>query len=183
MRLLQEQISRLKVRLVNSIARAVVQLVDDSRRLQRVQLGVLAGEDIDDGERFQQYGFSSVPLDGAEAVVLFPAGDRAHPLVIAVDDRRHRPTDGKPGEVCVYSNTGATIRLLETGDIEIQPAPGRELLVRDEGGGVDRLVKVSEFSGHTHGAGLLVAPSGGGTVTGTTAGAAAVTGTTRLRVQ
>jgi phage baseplate assembly protein V len=101
----------LQMRIANLAARAVVQLVNDALKLQTVQLGVLAGEDIDDAEHFQAYGFSSVPLAGAEAVVLFPGGDRGHPLVVAVADRRHRPTDGQPGEVVMYSDEGDQIRL------------------------------------------------------------------------
>jgi len=53
-------------RVVNSIARGVVQLVDDSVKMQLLQLGVLSGETIDGAERFQPYGLSSVPLPGAE---------------------------------------------------------------------------------------------------------------------
>lgn len=106
----------LKVRIANSIARGVVQLVDDATKLQLLQVAVLqllrkGNEDIDDCERFQNYGFSSVPLPGAEAVLLFPNGDRGHPLVLAVDDRRHRPTSGQPGEVAIYTDEGDFVRL------------------------------------------------------------------------
>lgn len=93
----------LQTRVANSIARAVVQLVDDGKTLQSLQVGVLDGEDLDDAERFQPFGFSSVPYPGAEAVVVFPNGDRAHALVVAVDDRAYRPTGLPAGTVCVYS--------------------------------------------------------------------------------
>lgn len=93
----------IKVRLANSIARAVVTLVDDAPRMQLVQLGVLAGETRSDRERFQDYGLTSNPVPGAEAVVLFPNGDRGHALVVAVDDRRYRPRDLPRGVVCVYA--------------------------------------------------------------------------------
>lgn len=116
----------LKNRLANSIARAVISRVDDSTKMQMVQLGVLAGETIDDGERFQNYGFSSVPLPGAEAVVIFPDGERGHPLVVGVDDRRHRPTSGTAGEVVMYTDEGDEIRLgrgnvavVKSGDIRL----------------------------------------------------------------
>lgn len=99
----------MQVRVANSIARAVVRLADDGRALQLVQLGVLAGEDLDDCERFQPFGFSSVPYPGAEAVVLFPNGDRGHPLVVVVDDRRYRPTGLAPGTACVYSPVGVRL--------------------------------------------------------------------------
>lgn len=98
-------------RVANTVARAVVQLVDDDKKLQLVQLGVLAGETVDGAEHHQSYGLASVPLPGAEAVVLFPGGDRAHPLVVAVSDRRYRPTGGGGGEVCLYTDEGDTIRL------------------------------------------------------------------------
>lgn len=170
-------------RVANTVARGVVQLVDDSTKLQLLQLGALAGEDIDGAEHFQPFGFSAVPLPGAEHVTLFPGGDRSHGLVIAVSDRRYRPVDGEPGEVTIHNHTGAKVILTADGDIEVQPAPGREVLIRDEGGAVDRLVRKSEHDGHTHPAGTLVAPGGGGPVTGVSGGAAAVAGTQRLRVQ
>lgn len=101
----------LQTRIANSIARSVVTLVNDSRKQQLLQLGVLKGEDAEDGERFQDYGFFSVPLTGAEAVVLFPNGDRGHPLVVAVSDRRYRPTSGQPGEAGLHTDEGDEIRL------------------------------------------------------------------------
>jgi phage gp45-like len=116
-------------RIANSIARAVVQVVTDGTKLQAVQLGVLTGEDIDDGERFQEFGFSSVPLVGAEAIVVFPNGDRGHPLVVAVDDRRHRPTAQDPGTVTVYNHIGAKITITADGDIVATPATGRHCLL------------------------------------------------------
>lgn len=108
---LQHMLRPISTRVKNMVARAVVQLVDDGRKLQALQLGVLAGETKADAEHFQQYGFSSVPLEGAEAVVLFPDGDRDHPLVIATGDRSSRPQGGQAGEVCMYTDEGDTIRL------------------------------------------------------------------------
>lgn len=122
-------------RIANSIARAVVQVVNDGTKLQSLQLGVLDGEDVDDGERFCQYGFTSIPLTGAEAVVLFPNGDRGHPLVVAVDDRRHRPTGGEAGEVVVYNHVGASVRLTKDGDIVVTCKAGRTVTVNDGSGG------------------------------------------------
>lgn len=130
----------LQQRVANLVARGVVKLAGDGTKLQQLQLGVLAGETVDSAEYHQAYGFSSVPLGGAEAVVLFPSGDRAHPLVVAVSDRRHRPTGGEPGEVTVYNNTGARITLTKDGDIEVQPATGRQVFVREEGGTAQRLL-------------------------------------------
>lgn len=176
----------LATRVNNMVARAVVQLVDDGRKLQMMQMGVLADEDVPDAEHFQSYGFSSVPLPGAEAVMLFPNGDRAHPLVIAASDRRYRPIGGVGGQVDIYHYKGAKVTMLDSGDIEVTPGPGGEVFIRDSGGTADRLVKKSEHDGHTHGPGSFTTPSSGGAggpVTGVSGGAASVPGTQRLRVQ
>lgn len=112
---LLEEVARylqpLSVRVANSNARAVVTRIDDSKKLQTLQIGVQHSEPLDDAERFQEYGFTSVPLEGAEAVVSFPNGDHGHPLVVAVDDRRHRPTGLPPGTTCVYAAGAAEVRL------------------------------------------------------------------------
>lgn len=116
-------------RIANSSARLVVQLVDDSAMQQLLQVTALEGEVIDDGEHFQPYGFTAIPLPGAEGVGLFPNGDRGHPLVLVVSDRRFRPRNGEPGEVVVYNHTGAEVRLTDLGDIVLTPAAGRSILL------------------------------------------------------
>jgi phage gp45-like len=121
----------LATRIANTVARAVVNYASDGTKLQLLQLGVLADETVDGAEHHQAYGFSSIPLAGAEAVVLFPNGDRSHPLVVAVSDRRHRPTGGEPGEVTVYNHTGAKITMAKDGDIVVEPASGRDVKIGD----------------------------------------------------
>lgn len=124
----------LVTQLANIVARGVVNRTNDGGDLQTMQIGVLNGQPIDDAEHFQQYGFSSVPLTGAEAVVIFPGGDTAHPLIIAVDDRAQRPTGLNAGEVKIYSNSGASILMTEDGDIICEPKAGRKLIVKRAGG-------------------------------------------------
>lgn len=119
LRQLSHLVRPLATRVANSLARGVVHLVDDSKKMQRVQLGVLADEDVEGdtgAEHFQPYGFTSVPLpkdsSGApEPVVAFPNGDRGHPLVVVIADRRYRPTSSPAGEVVLYTDEGDTIRL------------------------------------------------------------------------
>ena len=94
----------LKRRVMLMIGRAVVALVDDARKMQELQLVALAGETIGAAERFQNYGFTSHPHPGAEAVLLAPGGIRQHPIAVAVDDRRHRPRGLAEGEVCLYTD-------------------------------------------------------------------------------
>lgn len=108
---LQQLLRPIRRRLDNVVARAVVRLVTDTTRLQGVQLAVLDGETHEGCERVQQYGFTSVPHVGAEAVVLFVGGFRDHPLVIAVDDRRSRKKDLQPGEAALYTDEGDAVHL------------------------------------------------------------------------
>lgn len=163
----------LGIRIANMVARGVVQIADDSKKLALLQLGVLAGETVDAGEFHQAYGFSSVPLAGAEAVVLFPNGDRSHPLVVALSDRRNRPTGMQPGEACVYNDKGAKVKLLTNGDIEVQPGAGGKVYIRSDGGASDKLVTKTDFDTHTH-------PAPGGA---TSAPTVAAVGTAKLEAE
>lgn len=130
-------------RIANMVTRGVVQLVTDSGKLQLVQVGALAGETIDGrgggGEHMQTYGFSSVPLVGAEAVVIFPGGDRSHPLVICAPDRRYRPSGGSPGDVVVYNSAGAKVTL-SGANVIVQPGSGGAVLLGGSGA-VDGAIK------------------------------------------
>lgn len=123
-RAMEKMLAPLRTRLANLVSRAVLARVDDSAKLQTVQVNVLAEETRDGVERFQNYGFTSVPLEGAEAVVVFVGGRRDHGLALAVDDRRHRLSGLQPGEVAVYSETGAAVVLKADGSVEVTPGTG-----------------------------------------------------------
>jgi phage baseplate assembly protein V len=106
-----------RVRLM--VGRAVVKLVSDAGALQELQLQLLADEVRSRAERFQNYGFTSVPLPGAEAVAVSVGGSRSHVVVVAVDDRRYRLKDLQPGEVAIYTDQGDRIVLKRDGQIEV----------------------------------------------------------------
>lgn len=104
----------------DGVARAVLNVVDDEGNMQRVQISLLEDEVIDDVERFQDYGFTSVPEEGAEATVVFVGADRSHPIVVVADDRRVRKKGLNPGEVAVYHKNGDFIHLKNEKEIEIK---------------------------------------------------------------
>ena len=112
-------ISPLKQRVMLSISRAVVKLVNDAAKMQLVQVGLLAGEVKGSVERFQNYGFTSVPLPGAEAAVIFPGGNREHGIVIAIDDRRYRLKGLEKGEVALYDDLGKILVFKRDGTLFI----------------------------------------------------------------
>lgn len=109
----------LKRRVALIVARAIVRLSNDDTLLQSLQVECLQGEVQDSVERVQEYGFTSRPQDGAEAVVVFPNGNRGHGLVIAVDDRRYRIKGLQKGEVAIYTDQGDNITLKRDGNIEV----------------------------------------------------------------
>ena len=117
----------LHVRISNLIGRAVVKATDDAKKVQELQVDLLDSETRDEVERFQEYGFSSVPLAGAEAVVVFVNGRRDHGLAIGVEDRRYRIINLSGGEVALYNNTGAKIVMKANGDIELTPKAGQQI--------------------------------------------------------
>ena len=98
-----------RIRLI--VSRAVVTVVYDGLKMQGLQLTLLAGETADQVERFQEYGFTSVPKAGAEAIAAAIGGARGHLVAIAVDDRRYRMQDMQPGEVALYTDEGDYIKL------------------------------------------------------------------------
>lgn len=119
LRQLRMLVRPLKTKIANSIASAVIENVDDSTKLQILQLTVLDGEPVDDAQRYQEFGFSSVPLPGAEAVVVFPNGDRGNALVVAVDDRKYRPVGWDEGEAGTYNAFDAQMRHKADGTTEV----------------------------------------------------------------
>lgn len=119
---MRQMLAPLARRLRLLVSRAVVRGVADGLKMQELQLDLLADEVRDGVERFQQYGFTSHPLSGAEAVVVAVGGSRDHLVALAVDDRRYRPIDLAPGEVALYNNTGTRIVLRQGGVVEITAA-------------------------------------------------------------
>jgi phage baseplate assembly protein V len=93
------------------VGRAVINLINDGLKMQEVQVTLLADEVRADVERFQEYGFTSHPVPGAEAVMVCVGGSRDHGIVIAVDDRRYRLKSLPQGEVALYDDQGQAIHL------------------------------------------------------------------------
>lgn len=100
-----------------AIGRAVLTLVDDASQRQLLQLERHAGTLRDGVERFQDYGFYSVPRPGAAVAVVALAGSEGHLVAVAVDDTRGRPTDGKPGDAIAWDFRGQRVWLTEDGII------------------------------------------------------------------
>jgi phage baseplate assembly protein V len=97
-------LSPLSRRLRLMASRAVLSLISDASGMQIVQVKLLNGEVRNGIERYQQYGFTSVPLPGAEGIYLSLGADRDHGVIIVADDRRYRIKGLQSGEVAIYTD-------------------------------------------------------------------------------
>lgn len=97
------------------ISRAVVSLVNDSFKMQALQVTLMAGQTPDEVEHFQHYGYTSVPHAGAEGIALAIGGSTGHTVVINVDDRRYRVKGLRAGEVALYDDLGHMVHLTRDG--------------------------------------------------------------------
>lgn len=102
--------------------RGVIMTVDDSTPVQTVSVRLLPNEMATKVERFQGYGFKSVPVlpdqngaTGAEAMVSFMHGNRSHPIVTADIDRRTQPKNWEQGASGLWHYKGATAKFTTTG--------------------------------------------------------------------
>lgn len=112
---IERYLAPLRRRMRLMVSRAVVRLVNDTTKTQALQVEILKGELYDRIERLQNYGITSVPLPGAEAIVLAAGGDRAHGVVVVVGDKRYRLTGLEPGEVAIHDDQGQKVHLTREG--------------------------------------------------------------------
>lgn len=122
LRAMQKAMAPALRRIALMVGRSVLELVDDSPPVQVVQVSLLDDEVRANVERVQEYGFTSHPHPGADAVAVAVAGSRDNLVVVAVDDRRYRLRALKRGEVAIYTDEGDKIVLKRGGTIEVTAA-------------------------------------------------------------
>jgi phage baseplate assembly protein V len=144
----------------------LVRQSDDTKRLQRMQVSLLADEVRDDCNRYQNYGFASRPLPGAEALLAAVGGARNHVVVVVVDDGRYRKRDLQPGESAMYTDEGDYIYLQRGRIIEVQA--GTKLKIDTPAAEFTGYVDVTE---HVKVAGVKVVGSQGAAVADAAGGA------------
>lgn len=108
---LMRTIEAMQRQLLGLIGRAVVKSISAATKCQTVDVSLIAGEPKAGVEHLEPYGFTARANSGAEAVVLFPDGDRSHAVVVTVSDRRYRLKGLQTGEVAVYDDQGQSVTL------------------------------------------------------------------------
>lgn len=99
----------------NIVARAVITALNTAKKCQMAGLRLIAGDTKESVEHLEPYGFTSAAQNGAEAVVLFPGGDRSHGMAVIVADRRYRLKGLARGEVAIYDDQGQSVTLTRAG--------------------------------------------------------------------
>jgi len=115
-------IEPIRSRVYNIVSRGVIELAKDTEGMQVLKAAILADENRDDIEYFQDYGFTSVPLAGAEALIVCPQGNRDHMIAVKVADRRFRLKGLTAGEVALYTDEGDKIVFKRGNKIEVVAA-------------------------------------------------------------
>jgi phage gp45-like len=111
-------------RVLNLVARVTLKKADDKPKMQEHSVEGLAHESMTNVEHFQRYGHSTVshpedpqgdPQKVAEGICIFIGGNRDHPVVIAMDDRRYRITGLQEGESIMHDDQGHQIHITRGG--------------------------------------------------------------------
>lgn len=110
-------VSRLQMMMGKALLAA---LADDSTAVQLIKVEGLEGEVLDQIERPQNYGLTSVPPAGSQAVLLFMGGNRDHGIAILVASDGDRKKDMAEGEVALWSKFGNYILLKTDKGIEVE---------------------------------------------------------------
>lgn len=118
-RVIKQLLGPVARRIRQVVRRGIVTRVRDGEPLQLIQVRLQPGVAADDVQRVQEYGFTSHPHPGAEAVVGAVKGDAGHLVAIAIDDRRYRLKSLAQGEVALYDDQGNVIHI-ERGQIRVE---------------------------------------------------------------
>ncbi|MFA1568981.1 phage baseplate assembly protein V [Vibrio tasmaniensis 1F-187] len=117
-RYIERLLAPIKRRITGAITRAVVSGVVEDLQRQNLQLKMHADESVDDIERFQNYGCSSFPPLGSEAILAAIGGNLGNLVAVAVEDKKYRPK-GESGDVFLYHLEGHKIRLTKDGKVVV----------------------------------------------------------------
>lgn len=120
----------LNLRLI--VSRALLDSVNDSPGVQVVKVQLLAGE-VQEMERMQNFGFTSVPTKGSEGVAVFIGGDREHGVCIAMENRDKRLKNLTAGQSAQYDESGAKVWLKNDGSIDVQASSNTKIQLKNDG--------------------------------------------------
>jgi phage baseplate assembly protein V len=96
------------------------------KALRRAQVRIDDAEIRDETPLLGHYGITSRPLPGAQAVMVFPFGDRSKGLIIATNDARYQ-IELREGEVAIHTDEGDHVHIKRGGTIAIKASTKVEI--------------------------------------------------------
>lgn len=108
---LERWIAPWKRRILSMIGKCIISAVTDDGNLQLNEVTYLKNEVLDDIERVQEFGFTSNPPSGSEAIIAFIGGNQQHGVIIATDSSTYRLKSLPEGAVALYNSNGDYIKL------------------------------------------------------------------------
>lgn len=115
-RYIDRLLAPIRRRITGMLTRAIVTDIVENLQRQNLQVKMHADESADNIERFQNYGMSSFPPAGSEAILAALGGSLDGLVAIAVENKKYRP-QGESGDVFLYHLEGHNIRLTKDGKI------------------------------------------------------------------
>lgn len=157
---------------VRQPVRAVLRSIVTSTRVQRVNAEALAGEQLQDIELLQHFGFASALPAGTQLIVIPLGGRTSAAVVVASEHGTYRFKVDAQGEAALYNQWGDVIHLKQDRSIRVVAALK-----------VDMVTPLATFSGNVEVAGNVtvannLAVTGNSTASGNLTVAGTVTGTT-----
>ncbi len=113
-------LGRVANRVLLSLARALVTTVNDAGGVQMMQVKLNALETRDNTPRIPEFGLTSNPPVGSDAIVVFLGGDRSNGVVLGTVHQASRPKNLGPGETMLYSQDGKYVYLTASGGIVVE---------------------------------------------------------------
>lgn len=102
-----------------AISRGRVGASNDSGPVQTMQARLNQQETIDTLPRVAEFGFTSRPPAGSDAIILFAAGDRSNGVVVATNHQATRLKNLAEGDTAIFDSRGRYIWLGKDGGIVV----------------------------------------------------------------
>jgi len=113
-------IQSIRDRVAMMVGRGVLAALDAGGGTPRATIKGVAGEVLGDREYTQDYGLSSRPHPGAEALMLFIGGLRSNGVAVRLFDGRYTMTL-EYGEVAIHDDLGQRVHLTREGIVAESP--------------------------------------------------------------
>ena len=108
-------LERILRRLQLLVGHGRITIGDDSGNVQVQQVQLSDREVQDDVPRVAEYGFTSMPKAGCQAILVYVAGERSNGVILGTNDESSRLKGLEPGEVALYDDLGQSIHLTRSG--------------------------------------------------------------------